>query len=104
MPIVLVISKHAPENCPAFNKKAEKAFTDYDNKADKLMKKYRIKRLGEYTVPNEHIIFGIFEAPSVEVLQKLMMEPEVLARGAYETTEVKLAMRTEEQWKMIKGK
>jgi hypothetical protein len=33
-----------------------------------------------------------------------MMEPEVLARGAYETTEVKLAMRTEEQWKMVKGK
>jgi len=38
----------------------------------------------------------VYEAKSLDVFQKLFMEPEVLALSAYETYEVKLAFGMEE--------
>jgi hypothetical protein len=66
-----------------------------------LAKKYGVKRLGSWTVPNEHLSFEVYEAPSLEALTKLFMEPVTLALGAFETCEVKAAFSFEETTKML---
>ena len=103
MTIMLVFFKHTPENCPMFNEKTRKLFLEYDKKAGGLMKKHGIKNLGEYTVPNEHLTIGIYEAPSIEVFNEFAMEPEIITRGSYETAELKSAMSMEEVMKMLKA-
>jgi hypothetical protein len=104
MPIVLVISRHTPENCPMFNEKAKKVFLDYWNKLNRRLKKYHGKMLGGYSVHAEHLGIMIFETPSLEAFQKSLMEPDVVALSQYSTYEVKLAESMEEAMKMIKGK
>jgi len=72
-----------------FNEKARKANIEYLNKLDSLSKKYGMKNLGGWAVPNEHMNIGVVEAPSLEAFQKVCMEPEVMVLGAYETWEIK---------------
>jgi uncharacterized protein with GYD domain len=104
MPIVLVISRHTPENCAMFNEKAKKVYIEYWNKLNGRLKKYGGKMLGGYSVHAEHLAIMIFEVPSLEAFQKSSMEPEVMALSRYSTYEVKLAETMEEAMKMIKGK
>jgi hypothetical protein len=101
MPIFLMISRHSAENCPMFNEKTRKLMNEYMDKIDGLAKKYGVKRLGSWTVPNEHLSFEVYEAPSFEVLTKLFMEPVCLPLGAFETAEIKAAFSFEEQAKLL---
>jgi hypothetical protein len=102
MPIFLLISRHSPENCPMFNEKARKVYMEYFSKLDGLSKKHGIKNLGGWSVYTEHLSVYVCEAPSLDVFNKLGMEPEVLALSAYETYEVKLALSMEEAMKMLR--
>jgi len=101
MPTFLMISRHSPENCPMFNEKARKLWLEYISKSDELFKKQGAKRIGAWTVPTEHLYVEVLEIPSLEAYQKLGMEPEILAFGAYETYEVKLAYSMEEVAQML---
>ncbi len=69
---------------------------------DELSKKYGVKMVGAWSVPNEHLDLNVIEAPSLEAFQKFMMEPEALAVSASETTEVKVAFNLEEISKMLR--
>jgi len=101
MPTFLVIARHSPENCDWFNEKSRKATLEFMGKLDELLKKNGIKMLGAWTLdPAEHQSFWVFEAPSVEALQKFCMEPEALATIAYRTLEIKIAMSAEEEMKL----
>jgi hypothetical protein len=102
MPTFLVISKHSPENCPLFNEKKRKVNLAYLDKFDVWSKKYGIKMVGAWSVPNEHLNLLVIEAPSLEAFQKISMEPEAMAVGASETYEVKLALSIEEINKMLR--
>jgi hypothetical protein len=92
MPTFLLISRHSPENCPLFNEKKRKANTAYLGKLDAWSKKHGVKTVGLWSVPNEHLTFIVFEAPSLEAFQKVSMEPEAMAVATSETYEVKLAL------------
>ena len=72
-----------------------------NDKFDGLAKKYGVKMIGSWAVPNEHLGFNVFEAPSLEAVTKLMMEPVVMALGTFETTEIKAAFSSEELTKMM---
>jgi uncharacterized protein with GYD domain len=96
-----MIEKHSPENCPIFNEKTRKIMTECNDKFDRLAKRYGVKIIGSWTVPNEHIGFTVFEAPSLEAITKLMMEPAIMALGAFETTELKATFNAEELVKMM---
>ena len=85
-----------------FNEEARKLWLEYISKFDELVKKHGIKRLGGWIVPTEHLSVGVFDAPSLEAFQSWSMEPLVLAFGAYETYEVKLAFSMEEAAQMLK--
>jgi len=102
MPIFLLISRHSPESCPMFNEKARKVYVEWLSKLDERHKKHGVKNLGSWGVHSEHLTVMVVEAPSLNAIQKLSMEPETLALSAYETTEVKLAMGMEEAMKMLK--
>lgn len=101
MPTFLLISKHSPENCPMYNEKAKKIALAYMTKMDAWAKKYGIKVTGAATVHSEHLNIMIFEAPNLEAVQKIAMEPEAMAMSAFTTTEVKMALNMEETMKML---
>ena len=101
MPTFLLISRHSPENCAMFNEKAKKTAIAYANKMDAWAKKYGVKVAATATVPSEHLFVMIGEAPNLEALQKVAMEPEAIAMSTYNTTELKLALSMEESMKMI---
>jgi hypothetical protein len=102
MPTFLLISKHTPENCPMFNPKTRKLMMDATDKMDGLMKKYGVKNLGSWTVPNEHLDIEVYEAPNLDAFMKLGMEPVIMALSAFLTYEIKVAMSSEEVGKMMK--
>lgn len=74
---------------------------EFLDKIDGLMKKYGVKELGSWTIPNEHLGFEVFEAPSLDAVTKLFMEPVAMALGTFETCELKAAFNSEEMVKMM---
>ena len=100
MATFLMISRHTPDKCPFFNEAARKAYIDFY--ANKSFSKHGVKLLGAWSVSSEHQNYLLFEAPSVEAIQKAGMEPDFLAIWASETAEIKLAMGMEEAMKMLK--
>jgi hypothetical protein len=101
MPTFLMIERHSPENCPMFNEKTRKVMMKCNEKFDGLAKKYRVKTIGSWAVPSEHLSFSVFEAPSLEAVTKLMMEPVVMELGTFETCEFKAAFNAEELTEMM---
>jgi hypothetical protein len=53
-------------------------------------------------VLSEHLEVFIMEAPSLEAIQKLFMEPELLAINTVDSIEIKPAMNFEDTVKMFK--
>jgi hypothetical protein len=102
MPVFLLISRHSSENCPVFNEKARKAYTEYLSKRDGLLKKHGIKMLGWWNVHLEHLIFSVLEIPSLDAFHKFTREPEFMALTAYSTYELKMASTLEEAAKMLR--
>jgi len=99
---LLLISRHSPEDCPLFNEEKRKVNLAYLDKLDAWSKKYGVKMVGAWSVPNEHLNLNVIEASSLEAFQKFSMEPEALAVSASETTEVKVAFNLEEISKMLR--
>ena len=75
--------------------------TECNDKFDGLAKKYGVKMIGSWAVPNEHLSFSVFEAPSLEAVTKLLIEPVFMASGSFETCEIKAAFSGEELTKMM---
>ena len=96
MPTFLLISRHSPENCPMFSEKARKVSMQLVNKQEELMKKHGIKLVGFWQVPTEHLMFQVYEVPSLEAFQKFGREPEIQAWYAYNTVEMKSVISIEE--------
>ena len=82
-------------------KKKRKANLAYFAKLDAWSKKYKVKIVGAWSVSDEHVTFLVIEAPSLEVFQKLRMEPEARAVAATETVETKMVVNKEEIMKML---
>jgi len=74
--LFLQTSKHAPESCPMHNEKAKKALMDLMTKLGPLTKKHGIKLVGTWTSMPEHLVVNVYDAPNMETLMKLAMEPE----------------------------
>jgi hypothetical protein len=101
MTLYLMFERHSPENCPMFNEKNMKVWTQFNDNIDGLSKKHGIKMLGSWTIPNEHLTVDVIEAPSFEALTKLFMEPALLPLGSFESFEIKAAFSSEEIAKMM---
>lgn len=101
LPVFFMISRHSPENCPMFNEKAREVWLEYINKSEQVLTKYGAKAIGAWSVPSEHLSYWVYEIPSLDIYQKLGMEPEILAVSAFETYEIKLAYNMDEITQML---
>lgn len=99
MATFLMMSRHTPQNCPVFNPESRKVYSNYIAKMQEISQKHGLKVVGACTVFSEHLVVTIFEAPSLEALQRASMEPEFLAMSKVDTMEIKLAMGMEESIK-----
>jgi uncharacterized protein with GYD domain len=96
------ISRHSIESCPFNNEKAKKATMNCMAKMDQINKKYGIKVVGMWGSLPEHLMVMVFDAPSMEVLMKASMEPEVLPFLNYNNTEIHPMITVEEGMKLMK--
>ena len=101
MAIFLIISRHSAENCPLNNEKVKVITLELPDKLGGLEKKHGVKRIGAWTVIQEHLVIWVYEAPSSEALQNFSMEPEIVKWMAWNTSEIKLAMSFEESMKLL---
>jgi hypothetical protein len=101
MPVFIWISKHTPDDCPAFHEKHRKSTVELISTMDDLTKKHGIKLLGSWTDFPEHIIYNVFEG-SLDAMQKLQMEPCMMDWLSWNTMEIKIVSKSEEILKMLK--
>jgi len=102
MPLFLKIARHSAESCPMHNEKVKKITADLMSKLGQLTKKYGIKVVGGWTSMPEHLLVMVYDAPSMEAMLKLTMEPEVIDWLGYNTSEIKPVMTLEESMKLLK--
>ncbi len=102
MTLFLKIARHSAESCPMHNEKTKKALADLMAKTGRLTKKHGIKLVGSWTSMPEHLIVNVYDAPNMEALLKLAMEPEAMNWSAYNITETRPVMNTEEVMKLLK--
>ena len=96
MAIIIAVSKHTPEICPANNKDHAKAIKEFSAKIGELTKKHGVKIVGMWIAMAEHAIIQVFEAPNFDAIQELSMEPEVDNLLRYNTTKYKMAVNFQE--------
>ena len=84
------------------NEKTKKATMDLMTKMAQLTKKHGVKLVGSWVSIPEHLMVAVYDAPSMEVLMKLAMEPEVMTWSGYHTTEIKPVVTLEESMKFLK--
>ena len=100
--LFLQTSRHAPESCPMHNEKVKKASVDLMAKMDQLTKKHGIKVVGGWHSPGDHFFVIVYDAPNMEAMLKMSMEPEVMAWSSYHMSEMKPVMTLEESMKLLK--
>jgi hypothetical protein len=102
MPAIIVLQRHSVENCPMNNEKMKKMASEIMDKIGALTKKHGIKMVGNWSVPQEHLSIIVYEAQSLDAFLKLQMEPLIMKWVAQHTTEIKVAMTTEEAMKLLR--
>jgi hypothetical protein len=85
-----------------FNEKTRKMMIAAMDKMDRLTKKYGVKTLGSWVVPNEHVTYEVYEAPNLEAFMKFGMDPVNFAMGQFQKAEIKVAVSFEEAAQMLK--
>ncbi|OPY31924.1 MAG: hypothetical protein A4E32_01531 [Methanomassiliicoccales archaeon PtaU1.Bin124] len=77
--LVMQVTKHSPENCPAYNPKYRAATVNWYEKVEPTAAKYGIKFMGSWDDHMAHKVFALYDTPSMDILMKFMMEPEMMA-------------------------
>ena len=102
MPAIIVLQRHSVENCPMNNEKMKKMALEIMEKVPALIKKHGIKMVGNWSVPQEHLSIIVYEAATLDVFLRFQMGPAVMKWVAQHTTEIKVAMTTEEAMKLLR--
>ena len=71
------------------------------NKLESILKTYNITLLGAWFVLPEHTLYEVFDAPSLEVFQKMAMEPEIVQWSAFNTMEIKLVATVDDVKRLL---
>jgi hypothetical protein len=101
MAVFLSISKHAPENCPAFSEKHRKSTLELLSNMEKLAKKHGLKCLGSWTDFPEHLVYWVLEG-DLDAMEKLQMEPRVMEWLSFNTIETKVVIKNEDVLEMLR--
>ena len=71
-------------------------------RTDQLTKKHGIKVIGGWNSMLDHLSVLVFDAPNMEALVKMSMEPEMMAWIGYNTSKLMPVISLEETMKMMK--
>ena len=93
--------RHTPQNCPNFNAQSRKVYSEWLAKGPQILEKYGIKGVGYAGIPTEHVDIFIVEAPSLEAVQKAIIEPAFYVVTSVDTLEIKPAVNMEEAVKLF---
>jgi len=93
---IMQISKHNAEVCPTYHEHNRKSTVALLQKFDALLAKYGIKLAGMWNDHPGHMVWNIYETPSLEAFMGLSMEPEMQAWLSYNTVEVKVVFGPQE--------
>jgi uncharacterized protein with GYD domain len=84
------------------NEKAKKANVDVMAKLEQLTKKHGIKVVGAWVSLPDHLLVMVYDAPNMEAMLKLQMEPEIMDWLGYNTTEFRPVITAEESMRLLK--
>ena len=99
--LFLQTSRHPPESCAFTNEKAKKATLDAGMKLNELLTKYGIKLVGAWVSLSEHLTVAVYDAPNMEALWKLSMEPAVMNLETYNVSDIRPVLTIEETMKLL---
>lgn len=92
----LQISRHTAESCPAFNEHTKKSTVALLQKMDSLLAKHGVKIAGMWNDHPAHMVYNIYDSPSLEAMMALTMEPEMMAWLAYNTADLEVVLGPQE--------
>jgi hypothetical protein len=99
--IVIEFERHTAESCPVGNEKSLKAQMAYVAKLPEFGKKYGVKMIGGWVIHPQHLGIYVFEAQSVDFVQKFEREPEVMAWRCFTTVDYQMATSVEDVQKSL---
>jgi hypothetical protein len=103
MPTFLLISRHSPESCWMFNEKNRRIHIDLFNALDSILKKYQISLKGCWFDIPGHTLYEVYDAPSIEVFQKMGMEPAIAPWSSFNTMQIIMVTPLEEVKEMLQS-
>lgn len=81
--MVMQAVKHPADLCPAYNEKYRAMTVEWYEKIEQLASKHGVKFLGSYSDHMAHIVFALYDTPSMDSLLKMFAEPEMSAPLAF---------------------
>ncbi len=100
--LVMDISKHSPENCPAFETKYKDVMLTAFEKRKSLAAKHKIKIVGVWVNPPTHTTFAVYDTPSMDNLMAFSNEPEMMALMSFQTSVMKTLVTDTQTLAMVK--
>jgi hypothetical protein len=94
--LVLQISAHTPDDCPAFNEKSKKTMVALMQSMESLPAKHDVKSLGVWTDLGAHTIYQVFETRSLDAYWALLREPELMDWLSFNKVENRVVVGREE--------
>jgi hypothetical protein len=98
---VMQISRHTPENCPAFNKESKKTMLTMMPVVDTLTAKHGVKVVGMWTDLGAHTFYAVYQTPSMDAYWALLNEPELFGWLSFNKVENRVLVGQEEVQAML---
>lgn len=100
--LVMDMSKHSPENCPAFEVKYKDVLVKAFEKRASLAAKHKIEVVGVWVNPQPHTTFAVYDTPSMDNLMAFSNEPEMMALMSFQTSVMKPLITDKQTLAMVK--
>jgi uncharacterized protein with GYD domain len=86
--LIMQVTKHPPQTCPVYDPKFRAVTVAWYEKVEAMCAKYGVKFHGSYTNHGAHTVYVLYEAPTMEAVMGMMMEPEMNGPLAFCTSNV----------------
>jgi hypothetical protein len=93
---VMQISAHTPESCPVFNEHTKEVAVVGLQKMEALLAKHGVKLTGMWNDHGAHVVYNIYETPSMDAFMEASMEPEMMDWLSFNTVETKVVFGMQE--------
>ena len=85
-----------------FHEKTRQIHLNLLNTLESLLKKYQMTLLGCWFDLPGHTLYEVYDAPSLDVFQKMSMEPEIVQWSSFNTMEIKLVSTLDDVMRVLK--